>query len=233
MGAAPHLRGASRRYVVSAVEASLRRLNTDYIDLYQLHRPDPDTPIEETLSVLDDLVRSGKVRYIGCSNFKGWSIADADWTARSASINRFISVQNDYSLLRRGVEQEVLPACERFGLGFLPYFPLASGLLTGKYKRHEQPPAGARLAGEGARAKDALAAADFDQIESLEAFASARDRTLLELAFAWLLARPAVSSVIAGATRPEQVQANAATAAWRLSPEEIAEVDRLTTRPMA
>src|SRR5690606_16918075 len=158
-------RGA-RRYVMRAVEASLRRLNTDYIDLYQMHEPDPGTPIEETLSALDDLVRSGKARYIGCSHFAGWQIADAAWPARSAGLTRFISAQNHYNLLNREVEAEVLPACQRFGLGMLPYYPLASGLLTGKYRRGEKPPAGSRLAA-GGRYAERLAKAPWDAIEAI------------------------------------------------------------------
>ncbi len=222
-----HRKGGSRRWIMQAVEASLRRLGTDYIDLYQYHRPDPDTPVEETLRALEDLVRQGKVRYLGCSNFSGWQIADADWTARAASLNCFVSAQNLYSLLARGVEDEVLPACERFGVGFLPYFPLASGLLSGKYRRGEALPEGARLAVGRMPAPTPLNEQAFDRIEPLEAWARERGHTLLDLAFAWLLARPAVSSVIAGATRPEQVAANAAAGGWRLSMEEAQEVSAL------
>jgi aryl-alcohol dehydrogenase-like predicted oxidoreductase len=224
MGEGPLMRGGSRRYVLGAVEASLKRLGTDYIDLYQMHAPDPQTPIEETLDALDDIVRAGKVRYVGCSNFVGWQIADADWVAKIRGRARFISAQNQYSLLERRIEHEVLPACERFGLGLLPYFPLASGLLSGKYQRHQAPPEGTRLAVWGHRGQEALSERNFDRIEKLETWAKGRGKTLLELAFAWLLAHPAVPSVIAGATRPEQVQANAATAAWRMRPEETAEV---------
>ena len=149
MGQTVHDRGGSRRYIMSAVEASLRRLGTDYIDLYQMHAPDPETPIDETLGALDDVVRQGKVRYIGCSNFSGWQIADADWTARVANGARFVSAQNHYSLLERGIEAEVLGSCDRFGLGMLPFFPLASGMLTGKYHRNEPPPQGTRLLPSG------------------------------------------------------------------------------------
>ncbi|HWA59936.1 MAG TPA: aldo/keto reductase [Caulobacteraceae bacterium] len=227
MGPGPDQRGGSRRYVMNAVEASLKRLKTDYIDLYQMHRPDPDTPIEETLGALDDLVTQGKVRYIGNSNFSGWQIADADWIARDAHMNRFVSAQNNYSLLERRIEHEVLPACERFGLGMLPFFPLASGLLTGKYRRGEAPPEGTRLAAWGPRGAQALNEKNFDKVEALTAWAQERGHTMLELAFAWLLGHGAVSSVIAGATRPEQVKANAATAAWKLTPEEVAEVTAL------
>jgi aryl-alcohol dehydrogenase-like predicted oxidoreductase len=227
MGPGPDKRGGSRRYVMAAVEASLKRLNTDYIDLYQMHRPDPETPIEETLSALDDLVTQGKVRYIGNSNFTGWQIADADWTARSEHLTRFVSAQNHYSLLERKVEFEVNPACERFGLGMLPFFPLASGLLTGKYKRGEPPPEGTRMAAMAARFATALTDANFDRIDALAAWASDRGKSLLDLAFAWLLGNPVVSSVIAGATRPEQVHANAAAGSWVLTPAEVAEVGAL------
>ena len=219
--------GGSRRYVMRAVEDSLQRLNTDYIDLYQMHRPDADTPIEETLGALDDLVSQGKVRYIGNSNFTGWQIADADWISRSGHLNRFVSAQNNYSLLERKVEFEVTPACERFGLGVLPFFPLASGLLTGKYRRGEAPAEGTRLAAWGPRGAAALNDKNFDRLEALSAYAEARGRGLLDLAFAWLLGHGVVSSVIAGATRPEQVKANAAAADWKLTPQEVAEVTEL------
>ncbi|GIJ80474.1 Predicted oxidoreductase [Micromonospora phaseoli] len=204
----------SRRYVIRAVEATLRRLDTDYIDLYQFHEPDPGTPIDETLSALDDLVRAGKVRYLGNSNFAGWQIADADWTAKTRGLTRFVSAQNHYSLLNRDAEIEVLPACERFGLGMLPFFPLANGLLTGKYKRSESPPAGSRLAG-GGRYAQRLAAADWDTIEGLEAYAAQRGVSVLHVAIGGLAAQPAVTSVIAGATTPEQVRANAEAGAWQ------------------
>ena len=227
MGDTPDKRGGSRRYIMEAVEASLKRLQTDYIDLYQMHQPDADTPIEETLGALDDLVTQGKVRYIGNSNFTGWMIADADWTARENHTNRFVSAQNNYSLLERRVEHEVTPACERFGLGMLPYFPLASGLLTGKYKRGEGAPEGTRLAAWGPRGQAALNDKNFDRLEALSSWAEERGHDMLDLAFAWLLGHPVVSSVIAGATRPEQVAANAATAGWKLTPEEVAEVTKL------
>ena len=216
-------KGGSRRWIMRAVEDSLTRLGTDWIDLYQLHQPDPDTPIDETLRALDDLVTQGKVRYLGNSNFAGWQIADADWTASGGT--RFVSAQNQYSLLERKVEHEVLPACEHFGLGFLPFFPLGSGLLSGKYRRGEAPPEGTRLAAWGSRGAAALSDRNFDKVEKLEAWANARGHTILDLAFAWLLGHPVVSSVIAGATSPEQVQANAATAA--LTPEEVADVSDL------
>ncbi|WP_293678324.1 aldo/keto reductase [uncultured Phenylobacterium sp.] len=225
IGGDPKKRGGSRKWIMQAVEDSLTRLKTDYIDLYQHHQPDPDTPVDETLRALDDLVTQGKVRYLGNSNYTGWQIADADWTAAGQS--RFVSAQNLYSLLERGVEAEVLPACEHFGLGFLPFFPLASGLLTGKYRRGAPPPNDSRLAAWGARGAQALSDASFDKVEPLEAWAKERGHTLLELAFAWLLGHEAVSSVIAGATTPEQVKANAGTAEWRLTPEEVDEVGKL------
>lgn len=211
----------SRRYIARAVEASLRRLGTDHIDLYQMHEPDPGTPIDETLAALDDLVRDGKVRYLGNSNFAGWQIADADWVASSNGRSRFISAQNHYSLLERSVEAEVIPACERFGLGMLPFFPLANGLLTGKYKRSGQPPAGSRLSG-GGRYADRLAAADWDTIEAIEAYAAERGLTMLQVAIGGLAAQPAVTSVIAGATTPEQVYANAAAGTWEPSDDDLA-----------
>ncbi|MEV4344957.1 aldo/keto reductase [Actinoplanes sp. NPDC049596] len=217
----------SRRYIVRAVEASLRRLETDYIDLYQMHEPDPATPIDETLAALDDLVRSGKVRYLGHSNFAGYQIADADWTARAAGHTPFISAQNRYSLLQREVETEVVPACEHFGLGLLPFFPLDSGLLSGKYKRGETPAAGTRLSLD--RYQRFLDAADWDKIEALTAFGAERGHSLLDVAIAGLAARPAVTSVIAGATSAEQVQANAAAGAWEFSAEDVAALDQLLT----
>lgn len=217
--------GGSRRWIMRAVEDSLARLGTDYIDLYQLHRYDPETPLDETLRALDDLVTQGKVRYIGNSNFTGWQIADADWTAAGAA--RFVSAQNLFSLLERKVEHEVLPSCEHFGLGFLPFFPLASGLLSGKYRRGEKPPEGTRLAAWGSRGAAALSDRNFDKVDKLTAWAEARDHTILELAFAWLLGHEVVSSVIAGATSPEQVKANAAAGDWQLSPEEVKEVGEL------
>lgn len=215
----------SRRYVRIAVEESLRRLGTDWIDLYQLHRPDPSTPIEETLSALDDLVREGKVRYLGCSTFAAWQVADADWTARHHGGARFISVQNEYNLLRREVEPEVLPACERFGLGLLPYFPLASGLLTGKYQRDQQPPASWRLAAP--EYAGFLRDAPWDLIERLTAFAADAGHSLLDLAFAGLTARPQVASVIAGATSAEQVRANVAAGGWDLTEDQRTELAAL------
>ena len=225
VGPRPDQAGGSRRHIVNAVEASLKRMQTDYIDLYQMHRPDADTPIEETLAALDDLVRSGKVRYLGNSNFTGWQIAEADWVAKTEHLHRFVSAQNNYSLLERRVEHEVLPACDHFGLGFLPFFPLASGLLTGKYQRGEAAPEGTRLAGP--RGAAALTDENFNRLERLAAYADAHGHTMLDLAFAWLLGHPPVTSVIAGATRPEQVRATAAAASWKMSLTEVAEVMEL------
>lgn len=219
LNGADHGARGSRSYLIRAVEASLRRLDTDYLDLYQLHAPDPATPIAETLSALDDLVRSGKVRYLGNSNFAGWQIADADWTARTAGCTPFISAQNRYSLLHRDPETEVLPACQRFGLGFLPFFPLDSGLLSGKYRRGEKPAEGTRLALD--RYQRFLDGADWDKIEALSAFGAERGHSLLEVAIAGLATRPAVSSVIAGATTPAQVRANAKAGSWRLTADDI------------
>ncbi|WP_430781015.1 aldo/keto reductase [Actinoplanes sp. G11-F43] len=215
----------SRRYIVRAVEASLRRLETDHIDLYQMHAPDPATPIEETLAALDDLVRSGKVRYLGNSNFSGWQIADADWTARTGGTSRFVSAQNRYSLLNRDVEAEVVPACEQFGLGLLPFFPIESGLLSGKYRRGEQPPAGSRMSNE--RYRSWLDAADWDTIEALTAFGAERGHSLLDVAVAGLAAQPAVASVIAGATTAEQVLANVTAGTWELTGADVAALDEL------
>ncbi|MEV6366863.1 aldo/keto reductase [Micromonospora musae] len=212
-------RGA-RRYIARAVEASLRRLDTDYIDLYQMHEPDPGTPIDETLAALDDLVRAGKVRYLGNSNFTGWQIADADWVASSNGRSRFVSAQNHYSLVERSVETEVVPACERFGLGLLPFFPLANGLLTGKYRRGEAPPAGSRLAG-GGRYAARFAAANWDLIEAIGRYADERGLSMLQVAIGGLAAQPAVTSVIAGATTPEQVRANAAAGSWQPTDEDL------------
>jgi aryl-alcohol dehydrogenase-like predicted oxidoreductase len=207
------------------VEASLKRLDTDYIDLYQIHAPDPATPIEETLDTLTDLVRAGKVRYVGHSNFSGWQIADAAWTARQRRCPAFVTAQNHYSLLERAARHEVIPACRHFGVGLLPYFPLASGMLTGKYRQGSPPPEGSRLARMEALARRALTDRNFERVDALTRFAQARGHTLLELAFCWLLSQPVTVSVIAGATSAEQVAANVAAAcAWRLTDEEMTDV---------
>jgi len=206
----------SRRYIRRAVEASLRRLRTDYIDLYQYHQPDGVTPIEETLEALSELVTEGKVGYIGSSNLAAWQVGEADWTSRTRGLARFISAQNQYSLLEQAVEAELVPACVRYGIGILPFFPLARGLLTGKYRRGEGAPAGTRLAAQ----PQALAGADFDRIEALERFAEQAGRSLLDLAIGGLVARPGVASVISGATSAEQVRANVAAGSWVPTPAE-------------
>jgi aryl-alcohol dehydrogenase-like predicted oxidoreductase len=213
----------SRRYIRKAVESSLRRLRTDWIDLYQFHEPDAHTPIEETLAALHELVVEGKVRYIGSSNFAGWQVADADWVARTGHLTPFISAQNHYSLVERDVETELLPACDRFGVGVLPYFPLGNGLLTGKYRRGEEPAAGTRLTERRAWLSDRR----FDQVEELEKYAEQRGVSLLEVAIGGLAAKPAVTSVIAGATKPEQVRANVAAGAWVPTAEDLAELNTL------
>lgn len=221
-------KGGSRRYIVQAFEDSLRRLKTDWIDLYQLHRPDPLTPIEETLRALDDLIRAGKVRYVGCSNLASWQVADAQWTARDLGLNGFVSCQDHYSLLVRGIEKELIPAASHFGLGLLPYFPLANGMLTGKYRRGAPMPEGARMTTTPQRAAEVLVEENWERVEKLSAFCEARGRTLLELAFSWLAAQPVVSSVIAGATKPEQVALNVKAAQWALSADDRAEIDAIT-----
>jgi aryl-alcohol dehydrogenase-like predicted oxidoreductase len=222
-------KGARPEYVRRALEDSLRRLGTDYVDLYQLHEPDPETPISATLEALDGLVREGKVREIGCSNFSAEQMVEAHEAAGYRAA-RFAGVQNEYSLLHREPEIGVLPECTRLGLAFVPYFPLASGLLTGKYRPGEPPPAGSRLS--GGRLRDRfLDPPRVEAAERLRAFAESRGHTLLELAFGFLLAHPPVASVIAGATRPEQVAANAAAAGWRLTEEELDEVDGLAPPP--
>jgi len=218
-------RGA-RRYVVRAVEGSLRRLRTDWIDLYQLHRPDPATPIEETLSALDDLVRAGKVRYVGSSNFTGWQVAHAEWTARTRGLERFVSAQNEYNWLARGVERDLVPALVEYGIGLLPYYPLANGLLSGKYRRGEPAPADSRIQTWGREAD--LRDETFDLLEALESFAGARGVHLLDVAVGGLAARPAVASVIAGATSAEQVVRNVAAGAWSPTPDDLDELVEIT-----
>ena len=228
MDDAGQLKGASRAYIPRALEASLKRLRTDWIDLYQIHFPDPGTPIDETLRALDDLVRDGKVNYIGCSNFSGWQIVEAQWTCRSEHLNPLVSAQNEYSLLVRDAERELVPAMQAYGLGLLPYFPLASGLLSGKYQRGAPIAKGLRFDLMPQFRDRFLTDANFTTVEALEAFARARGRTLVELAFGWLASRPTVASVIAGATKPEQVEANVAAGSQRLSPEAVAEIDAAT-----
>ncbi|WP_171715569.1 aldo/keto reductase [Metallococcus carri] len=217
----------SRRYVRKAVEASLRRLGTDWIDLYQLHRPDPKTPIAETLGALTELVREGKVRYVGSSNFSGWQVVDADWVAQTRALEPFVSAQNEYSWLHRQVEAEVVPALEHTGQSLLPFFPLASGLLTGKYRRGADAPANSRLASM----PDRLAEADFDVIERLAVFAQERGITMLDVAIGGLAAMPTVGSVIAGATSAEQIRANVAAGQWRPSGDDLATLREITAPP--
>ena len=216
----------SRRYIIRAVEASLRRLQTDWIDLYQLHRPDPATPIEETLSALNDLVRSGKVRYLGSSNLTGWQVADAEWTARTRGFERFVSAQNRYNLLEREIEADIVPALERYDIGLLPYFPLANGLLTGKYRRGQPPPEGSRL--HSSRHESVFTDATFDALEKMEAYAAERGVTILDVALGGLAAQPTVASVIAGATSREQVANNVTATHWTPTPSDVAALDELT-----
>lgn len=219
--------GAARRYIMEAVEDSLRRLRTDWIDLYQVHSPDPLTPIEETLRALDDLVRQGKVRYIGCSNFPAWQVVEAQWTARANGLNPFVSCQDEYSLIKREPEADLLPAMWKYGLGLLPYAPLASGLLTGKYRRNAPMPAGTRLAKDERLAGRFLTDRNWSIAEQLGDFVAARDRTMLELAFSWLLAQAPVASVIAGAARPEQLEQNVKAGNWPMTADELAEIGRI------
>ena len=230
MDDAETLKGASRHYIMAAVEASLRRLKTDYIDLYQQHRPDPLTPIEETLRALDDLVRQGKVRYIGCSNLVAWQVTEAQFTARLEGLNRFVSCQDEYSLVVRDIERELIPAMQAQGLGLLPFFPLASGLLTGKYRRNAAPPQGARLTYTQNLAERYMTEANWERVEALQSFCQKRGRSMLELAFSWLARRPTVASVIAGATKPEQLEQNVKATGWNLTVVEMAEIDRLTRK---
>ncbi len=209
----------SRRYIMRAVEDSLRRLQTDYIDLYQFHKPDPSTPIEETLSALDDLVRQGKVRYLGSSQFAGWQVTDASWTARVRGLTPFVSTQAHYNWVHRSPETELIPACLKAGVGLIPYFPLELGLLTGVYKRGVTPPEGTRLA--GARYAAGYARADWDRVEAIDGFAAEAGITMLDAAIGGLAAMPGVVSVIAGATKPEQVRANAQAGSWQPTPAEL------------
>jgi aryl-alcohol dehydrogenase-like predicted oxidoreductase len=222
------LQGASRRYIMAAVEASLKRLGTDYIDLYQQHIADPKTPIEETLRALDDLVRQGKVRYIGCSTLSAWQTVEAQWISTHFSLAHYVSCQERYSLLDRSLDRELMPVIQSYGLGLIPFSPLADGLLTGKYRRNTPMPTGARLTTTPRAAERTLTERNWAVVERLEAFCGARGHSLLELAIGWLLHRPNVASVIAGATRPDQVEANARAAGWALSREDMDEIDRLT-----
>jgi aryl-alcohol dehydrogenase-like predicted oxidoreductase len=228
MGDGDDMKGASRRYIMAAVEASLKRLQTDWIDLYQLHSVDPLTPIEETLRALDDLVRSGKVRYIGCSNLPSWQVVEAAWTAKSEGLNPFVSCQDEFSLVKRDAEKELMPAARAYGLGLLPYFPLASGLLTGKYRRNKPMPENSRLTTTERLASRYLTDRNWAISEKLIDYAESQGHTALELAFSWLLAQPPVASVIAGATRPEQLEQNVKAGAWKLTAEDLAAIDAIT-----
>ena len=221
-------KGASRRYVMQAVEASLARLRTDWIDLYQLHRPDPQTPIEETLRALDDLVRQGKVRCIGCSNLPAQQVSEAQDIARRHGLAAFVSCQDEYSLLERDLERQLIPVAKARGMSVLPYFPLASGLLTGKYQRGAPLPPGSRLSKNPRHAEEFGTERNWRVVAGLEAFVARRGRTMLELAFSWLLRDGVVASVIAGATSSEQVEQNIRAAGWTLPPEDLAEIDRIT-----
>jgi len=222
VGAPGEPRG-SRRYIRAAVESSLRRLRTDFIDLYQYHMPDGVTPMEETLAALDELVEEGLVRHIGSSNLAAWQVADADWLARTRGSARFIAAQNHYNLLHRAAEAELVPACLQYGIGLLPYFPLANGLLTGKYRRGAQPPVGTRLSSRPALIEEA----PFTLLEALAAYAAERGRRLLDVAIGGLAARPAVACVIAGAMTPEQVRDNVAAGSWEPDPDDWADLDAL------
>jgi aryl-alcohol dehydrogenase-like predicted oxidoreductase len=228
MDAAGRLQGASRRYILDACNASLRRLNTDYIDLYWQHIEDPKTPMEETLRAFDDLVRQGKVRYIACSTLASWQVVEAQWISRTQGLEQFIACQERYSLLEREYEANMGRMVGEYGLGLIPFSPLANGLLTGKYRRDRPPPEGARLATTPRLAERYLTERNWDAVEALAAFCEARGRTMLELAMSWLASRPAVSSIIAGATAPEQLEQNVRAVDWALSPEDLQEIDALT-----
>ncbi len=230
MDAAETLKGGSRRYIMQAVEASLKRLQTDHIDLYQMHRMDPLTPIEESLRALSDLVTQGKIRYFGCSNFSAWRMVEAQWTAKSLGIPGFVSAQDEYSLVKRDHEADLIPALCEYGLGLLPYFPLASGLLTGKYRRNAPMPEGARLTNTQRLADRYLTEKNWEISEKLADFAEAQGHTPLELAFSWLLAQAPVSSVIAGATKPEQIAQNVKAGSWKLSAEDLEMINKITEK---
>ena len=221
-------KGASRRYIMSAIDASLKRLKTDWIDLYFIHRPDPLTPIEETLRTLDDLVRAGKVRYTGCSTFAAWQVVEAQWTARHHNLNHFVTCQEEYNLFRRGLERDLQPVMQAYGVGLIPHTPLAAGLLSGKYQRNAPMPAGARMTREKRQADRWLSDANWTIVEQLTALSKARGHSLLELAMSWLASRPLVASIIAGATTPAQLEANARAVEWQLTADDLAEIDRIT-----
>ena len=228
MGDSPNQRGASRYHIMQEVDASLRRLQTDYIDLYQIHGPDPTTPIEETLRALDDLVRAGKVRYIGCSNFAGWQLCEALWTSKANNLQSFITVQPRYNILDRKIETELIPCCQAYNIGVIPWGPLAGGFLTGKYHKGEEAPPEARLARPMSLYGEIFTEANWGKLTKLEAFATERNYTVGDLAVAWLLAKPWVSTIIAGARQVEQVSTNAAAVAWKMTAEEVAEVEEIS-----
>lgn len=226
MGEGPNDRGGSRYYTMKAVEASLRRLQTDYIDLYQIHFPDTTTAIEETLRTLDDIIRAGKVRYIGCSNFAAWQLCEALWTSKVCNLPSFVTVQPRYNMFDRQIERELVPCCQSYGIGVIPYSPLAGGFLTGKYRQGEKPPDG-RLSQQMSTGSGLFKDDNWDKLSKIEAFALECGHTMGELAIAWLLSRPWLSTVIAGARKAEQVSANIAAAQWKLTAEETAEVDAI------
>ena len=228
MDASGKLQGASRRYIIEACEASLRRLRTDYIDLYWQHIEDPLTPIEETLRAMDDLVRQGKVRYIACSTLTAWQVVEARWTSQTQNLEPYVACQERYGLLEREYETNMAAMVEAYGLGLIPFSPLGNGLLTGKYRRNHALPAGARLTTTQRMADRYLTERNWGIVEKLADFCASRGRSMLELAMSWLAARPAVSSIIAGATRPEQLEENVRAAEWALTREDMDEIDRLT-----
>ncbi len=229
-GPGPNSKGGSRKHIFDQVEASLRRLGTDYVDLYQMHMVDRDTPIEETMRAFDDLVSQGKVRYIGCSNFDAWHVCEAVWTARALNLHGFISVQPYYNLLRRDAERELVPFCKAYKIGVIPYFPLESGLLTGKYRKGAPIPKGSRMERTPGFQR-VLTEENFRKVEALEDFAKERGHEIGDLALSWLAANPAVGSIIAGATKPEQVVANAKSLEWRLTPDDLKAVDKVAPPP--
>ena len=220
----PNQKGGTRHHIMAQVDLSLKRLDTDYIDLYYMHRWDPDTPIEETMRALDDLVHSGKVRYLGCSNYTAWQMVEAIWTAKAQNLYNYCCVQPEYSLVVRDVERELVPATKRYGMSLIPFFPLASGFLTGKYSQGEEPPEGTRFAGSPNMGNRYFNDDNWSLLGKLQSFAGERGHSVAELAFSWLLGNPVVPSVIAGATKPEQVTANAQAAGWQLSDDEMAEI---------
>ncbi|SEE02633.1 Predicted oxidoreductase [Rhizobiales bacterium GAS188] len=227
------LKGGSRRYIMSAAEASLKRLKTDWIDLYQLHQYDPLTPVEETLRALDDLVRHGKVRHVGCSNLPAWRVVEAQWTAKTEHLHAFASCQDEYSLVMRDIEKDLVPTMQAYGLSLLPYFPLGSGLLTGKYQRNAPLPQGARLTTTQRLADRYMTEANWKIVEGLQDLCAKRGWSMLDLAFSWLAVKPVVASVIAGATKPEQIEQNVKAVDLKLTAEDLAEIDAITARAKA